>query len=241
MALNIGRKLSGIGNSIKNSARNTTSSSAGSSTASKVLDVGYSTADSSFDALSPAMSLLDRVANPKVIAGAGIAAGLLGISSVAGPASMDAAMTTAFGDSNADRYFMGADISTRFMAGSLMGGPIGTAFALSAPGDFFGKVNPIDTGPIYPMATTGILGTAGTAMGAIAGSGIKGRIGGAIAGGAIGSVAGAAIGVAPTYNYTSANREFLRTSPYSNSRNTALALNAVGGIVLGMHNSRRSY
>lgn len=236
MALNIGRRLSGIGSSIGNST-----TGAASTASSMFPNMGFNTIDSLFDALGPSMSLLGRVASPKVIAGVGIAAGLLGVSSVAGPASMDAAMTTAFGDSNADRYFMGGDISARFMAGSLMGGPIGTAFALSSPGDFFGKVNPIDTGPIYPMATTGILGAAGTGIGAIAGSGIKGRIGGAIAGGAIGSITGAAIGMAPTYNYASANREFLRTSPYSSSRNTALALNADGGIVLGMHNSRRSY
>jgi hypothetical protein len=240
MPLNVGRRLSGFGRSITNSIRNA-SSSAASSVPSSVSSVGYNTADSLFDALSPVMSLLDRVASPKVIAGAGISAGLLGISSVAGPASMDAAMTTAFGDSNADRYFMGGDISARFMAGSLMGGPIGGALAFSAPDDFFRKAYPVDTGPIYPMATTGILGAAGIGIGAIAGSGIKGRIAGGIAGGAIGSVAGAALGIAPTYSYANTNREFLKTSPYSNSKNTALALNADGGIVLGMHNSRRSY
>jgi hypothetical protein len=238
--LNVGRRISSYAKNLASSSKSQLSNAA----SSPMAGAGTQVADSVIDAISPvargALNFLDKFSSPKALIGVGAAAGLMGASSVAGPAAMDAAMTTAFGDSNVDRYFMGSDTSARFMAGSLMGGPMGTALALTSPSDFLGTHQP-DLGPALPMATTGALGAAGAGIGLAAGSGVKGRIAGAFAGGALGSIAGAGAGIYPTYKYASENREFLRSSPYSTSRSNALALNADGNIVLGMHNSRRSY
>lgn len=189
---------------------------------------------------SGALGVLEKFSGPKALMGVGAVAGLAGLGSVTGGAVMDTAMTAAFGDSNVDRYFMGSDMSGRFMAGSLIGGPMGTAMQFSAPGDFF-RANPIDPGINVAAGVTAGAGVAGGAIGAMAGSGIKGRVGGGVAGAVIGSGIGAGMSMAPAYQYASNNREFMRTSPYSASRNNAMMLNADGNIVLGMHNSRRSY
>lgn len=240
MLKNIGRRISSTASNLGTRASTGATNAASSTVGSMSSDAFGAMTDALGPVVSGGLNFLEKFSSPKALIGIGAAATALGAASVAGPASMDLAMTSAFGDSNADRYFMGKDISARFMAGSLIGGPLGTATQFSSPQDYF-MANPLDPGPNVAIGAAAGLGAAGGAVGAFAGSGIRGRVGGAMAGAAIGTMAGGAAGMAPAYNYASSNREFLRTSPYSNSRSNALALNADGNIVLGMHNSRRSY
>jgi hypothetical protein len=94
------------------------------------------------------------------------------------------------------------------------------------------------------LATAGI----GTALGgAIGGLGYgygksfkKAAIGTAI-GATIGGLGGAAVVPGMAMSRVRDNRQLLSSSPYSTSLATAQALNASGDIVLGMHNSRKSY
>jgi hypothetical protein len=172
---------------------------------------------------------LNRVGSSRAaVFGVAAVAGTAGMMSETAPAMQDLAFETAFGDANADRYFTGRDLSSRFLVGSMMGGVGGGILQASSPGDF------IATNPTAGMATT--------ALGGVAGAAIGGTIGSAMSRGFRGAVVGGALGAAGALsNRLSNNRQFYTESPYSVSGSTAASLNATGDIVLGMHNSRRGY
>ena len=154
----------------------------------------------------------------------------------AGKAAKEGMMEAAFGSPDADRAFLGTELSGRFLAGSILGGPVGGLMKASAPMDYM-KVN-----PATPTARTQV---ASTAIGGLLG-GIAGGIG--VAGnkyGAVGAIAGAAMGAIAPLEYTRRriqnNQDFYSQSPYARSRQLATELNASGDIVLGMHNARGGY
>lgn len=160
----------------------------------------------------------------------------LGAINSSGKAVKDGMMEAAFGSPDADRAFLGTELSGRFLAGSILGGPVGGLMKASAPMDYM-KVN-----PATPTARTQI---ASTAIGGLIG-GIAGGIG--VAGkkyGAVGAIAGAAMGAIAPLEYTRRriqnNQDFYSQSPYARSRQLATELNASGDIVLGMHNARGGY
>lgn len=175
----------------------------------------------------------------KRVAGTALAGAFgLGVMNTTAPAVKDAAMQSAFGDPNADKYFTGRDLDTRFMMGGAIGGTLGGAMQLSAPGDF-GFANPgIAAGAGASIGALG--GAAGLgSIGAIIGS-RRGRVGKGM-GGAIGGLVGLGLGAATGYSASMQNnRNFYRNSPYARnaSSQTAMNLSAVGDIVLGMHNNR---
>lgn len=187
------------------------------------------------------------------MAALGVGAFAMGMGSEVGPAVKDAALGAAFGDENADRYFVGRDLDSRFLLGSMMGGVGGGILQASAPEDYF-AVNPLVPGPTAMMGASAVTGLAGGITGGTIGAAVGGAIGGAfsmgklgkVAGGMTGALAGAAIGGSlPTAGllggHIARNQEFYRQSPYSSSSATASQLSATGDIVLGMHNSRRGY
>jgi len=160
----------------------------------------------------------------------------LGAMNSAGKAAKEGMMEAAFGSPDADRAFLGTELSGRFLAGSILGGPVGGLMKASAPMDYM-KVN-----PATPTARTQV---ASTAIGGLIG-GIAGGIG--VAGkkyGAVGAIAGAAMGAIAPLEYTRRriqnNQDFYSQSPYARSRQLATELNASGDIVLGMHNARGGY
>lgn len=160
----------------------------------------------------------------------------LGAMNSAGKAAKEGMMEAAFGSPDADRAFLGTELSGRFLAGSILGGPVGGLMKASAPMDYM-KVN-----PATPTARTQI---ASTAIGGLIG-GIAGGIG--VVGkkyGAVGAIAGAAMGAIAPLEYTRRriqnNQDFYSQSPYARSRQLATELNASGDIVLGMHNARGGY
>jgi len=215
--------LSKIGKSAK---------SASPGIASRVEDMGESLINTALAVGRPLGAVgrgLNRVGSSR--------AGLMGVAAVAGtagllsetvPATQDLAFEAAFGDANADRYFTGRDLSSRFLIGSMMGGVGGGILQASAPGDF------VATNPAAGAATVGLGGAGGAVAGGFVGSVFSRGVRGAIVGGAIGALA--TLG-----NRLQNNREFYSQSPYSSSGSTAAGLNATGDIVLGMHNSRRGY
>ena len=124
----------------------------------------------------------------------GAMAGVAGFSSVVGPATRDAVLEVGLGDKDADRYFTGSKFSGRSLLGAGIGGNLGTAIQMTAPGDFM-KTHPMIPGA--PGAAAGgalgggILGAAvGGALGAKKGikSGVLGALVGAAAGGSMGGV-----------------------------------------------------
>jgi hypothetical protein len=159
----------------------------------------------------------------------------LGVMNSAGKSAKEGMMEAAFGSPDADRAFLGTELSGRFLAGSVLGGPVGGLMRASAPLDYM-KVN--------PAAPTAKMQAGSTALGGIIG-GVVGGIGLGKKGGAIGAIAGAALGAAAPLGYTARrmqnNQEFYSQSPYARSRQLANELNASGDIVLGMHNSRGGY
>jgi hypothetical protein len=199
----------------------------------------------------------------------GVGALALGFGSRVGPATKDAALGAAFGDENADQYFTGRDLDSRFLLGSMTGGLAGGLMKATAPGDAL-AANPgmLTVGAGEAMAG-GVIGAGigagifGGPLGAKAGAGLAGRIPrggyigkgiaamglgamGAIAGAGIGGAIGGSMGVAfpaaaSIGGHINRNQEFYRQSPYSSSSSTASQLSASGDIVLGMHNSRRGY
>ena len=165
----------------------------------------------------------------------------LGALNTAGQSAKEGMMEAAFGSPDADRAFLGTELSGRFLAGSIIGGPIGGLMRASAPKDY---------ARVHPIAPTGGQQLGSAAVGSLIG-GAVGGFGGAISNlggakfGAIGAIAGAAIGAASPLMYTAGrmrnNQDFYSQSPYSRSRQLANELNASGDIVLGMHNSRGGY
>jgi hypothetical protein len=165
----------------------------------------------------------------------------LGVMNSAGKSAKEGMMEAAFGSPDADRAFLGTELSGRFLAGSVLGGPVGGLMRASAPLDYM-KVNPIAPTSGQQMASTAIGGLIGGAVGGIGGT--ISKLGGKKFG-AIGAIAGAAIGAVAPLSYTMGrirnNQEFYSQSPYARSRQLASELNASGDIVLGMHNSRGGY
>lgn len=180
--------------------------------------------------------------------------GLMGTAAVAGgvstavPAAVDANMDIAFGSPDADKYFVGKELSSRYLLGRAMGGGLGTMMQATDPM----SAMTFSGGRNVPGAKTtmigGAIGGAGGALGGAAiagamGGGIRGKIGGAILGGIVG---GGAIGGLPLANAGMTlrdNQDFFSQAAYgrSVSNSTAAGLGAVGDIVLGMHNSRNGF
>lgn len=207
-----------------------------------------------------ARNILSRVGNRMgsrgVIGTAAVGAGILGLGASLAPTARDAAFESIMGDPNADVAFTGRKIDTRYLVGRSMGGFTGRALQYSAPTDTFtfqgpGAVNPRNTAAI--SATLGSIGFAGGAMGAAVlaskrGKSLKGKIGFGILGGITGGSLGAAMGptgdLLQTRQLMKNNQTFYDQSPYA-TRNSTRSLihstNAVGDIVLGMHNSRGGY
>jgi hypothetical protein len=158
----------------------------------------------------------------------------LGALNTAGQSAKEGMMEAAFGSPDADRAFLGTELSGRFLAGSVLGGSVGGLMRASAPLDYM-KVSPVAPGPKMQAGSTVVGGIIGGIAGGFAGK----------KGGIIGAIAGSAIGAAAPLGYTGRriqnNQEFYSQSPYARSRQLANELNASGDIVLGMHNSRGGY
>jgi len=182
------------------------------------------------------------------LAALGIGAAGLGAAQQISGGAIDAAMDVAFGAPDADKYFVGRELNSRYLIGRGIGGPLGTIMQATDPGAAFtfsgGSGVP---GVTASMAGAGI-GTFGGAAGAAyvatkLKGGLRAKINSAIAGAIIG---GGVLGGAPlasTGNMVRQNPAFFNETAYgrSTSSNTAAGLNAVGDIVLGMHNARGGY
>ena len=144
---------------------------------------------------------LDRLGSSKAgLMGVAAVAGISGLLSETVPATQDLAFEAAFGDANADRYFTGRDLSSRFLIGSMMGGVGGGLLQASAPGDF------VATNPTAGAAAIGLGGVGGAIAGGVLGSAMSRGVRGAIIGGAIGTTAALA-------NRIANNQEFYSQSP----------------------------
>jgi len=175
------------------------------------------------------------------LAAIGITAGAAGLLKETAGGAVDASMDVAFGAPDADKYFVGRELNSRYLIGRGMGGAMGTALQATDPGAAFTFSN----APVA-AATMGGLGVGalgGAALGAKLGSGVRAKIGGALVGGITGGVALGSMPLAMTANTLRDNRAFFNETAYgrSTSSNTAAGLNAVGDIVLGMHNARGGY
>lgn len=173
----------------------------------------------------------------------------LGFANTVAPAVRDAAFDFALGDPNADVAFTGRKINTRYLVGEGMSGPLGTATRLTSPMDYETFSSPVPTGK-QALISAGVGGTLGATSGGIigkfAGTVFNKKLGvlGTAIGGAIGAVAGGSAGLVGARNMVKNNQRFYQESPYNNrntSLNTMNSTNAVGDIVLGMHNARRGY
>lgn len=91
------------------------------------------------------------------------AVGAMGFASRVGPSVREGAMEAAFGDPNADAAFLGRNVSARFLLGSAMGGPLGTAMQYSAPQDQF-MVNPAASAG-FGLGLAGVGAAAGGTLG----------------------------------------------------------------------------
>ena len=116
----------------------------------------------------------------------------LGVMNSAGKSAKEGMMEAAFGSPDADRAFLGTELSGRFLAGSVFGGPIGGLMRASAPMDYLG-VNPVAPTLKMQAGSTALGAAVGTAIGAFGGS--MAKLGGKRFG-AIGAIAGAVIGAA---------------------------------------------
>lgn len=182
------------------------------------------------------------------LAAVGIGAFGLGLMNKAAPAARDAAFDVAFDDPNADVAFTGRKMSTRFLMGTAIGGPMGGALRYSAPGDLM-AVNPVVPLPTARnmVGVPAAFGLGGIAAGLKYGKGAKGKAIGAIVGGMGGAFSGATIGatstVLGTRSHIRNNQQFYSESPYTGRTSSSIAssMNSSGDIVLGMHNARRGY
>jgi len=171
----------------------------------------------------------------KTVAGLAIGgAAVTGLTQGVGSSIREGMMEAAFGDPNADAAFLGQNVSARFLAGSMIGGPLGAAMQYSSPRDQY---------MVNPMRPT--LGT--TVGGGVVGGTIGGVLGymkgpkTAAAGALLGAIAGGAVAPASyTAGHIRRNQNFYGNSPYNVSTRMADQLNASGDIVLGMHNMRGS-
>lgn len=193
---------------------------------------------------------------------------LAAVAAVAGTAGLvgslpgsvvDAGNEAAFGDENADKYFLGErglSAGTVFdstlgpgvaAAGTAVGGAIGMA-AGGAVGLGVGSMLKdakfakdynipekfADNLPLIGGKRVPGIGGMNLVKGGVGGRGKIGMaIGGALLGGGIGAAAYAG-------GYVNRNRDFFQQSPYNRgSAMQAASTNAYGDMVLGMHNSRR--
>lgn len=179
------------------------------------------------------------------LAATAIGAGAIGLASVAAPAARDASFDVFMGDPDADVAFTGRKMSARYLAGTQMPGAMGLATRMSSPEEYATFSAPIPTGKEAIAA-----GTVGTGIGAGIGFGLAFMGGGGKLAKTIGTAAGAMIGgvvgtgasTVATRNMMQDNKRFFAESPYRRSSSSiAGSTNAVGDIVLGMHNSRRGY
>lgn len=172
------------------------------------------------------------------------AAGVAGLYSTAARPAADAAMDVAFGDPNADEYFVGEKLSPLILGGGMIGGAANMA-RLASP-QYYEDFAPVAN----PAIGLGASGGLGALVGGVVGKGLKGKT----MGGVIGGIAGAALGTA-AYAKLAVNRASQGLStPYAGSRrldpnslsyqrnsslDTAEQMNSYGDIVFGMHNMRR--
>jgi hypothetical protein len=183
-----------------------------------------------------------------LVGGAAIAGALSGSKQV-----MDSAFDVAFNDPEADRAFVGADITPAMAAGMDIGGPIG-AFQKAR---LYGGASQVAGGLTAAAGGIGLgaLGLGVGATGMAANIGLKrmnlgfgpGSMGGpnlfpkASYGGAIAAVGGIGLALAGAKS-TAAGMQTFAGNPFLNTSSaTADRLNASGDIVLGAHNSRRGY
>lgn len=172
------------------------------------------------------------------------AAGVAGMYKTAARPAADAAMDVAFGDPNADEYFIGEKLSPMILGGGMIGGAANMA-RLASP-QYYEDFAPVAS----PKVGLGVSGGLGALVGGVIGKGLKGKS----IGGVVGGLAGAALGTA-AYAKLAVNRasQGLNT-PYSGNRRldpqnlsyqrnssleTAEQMNSYGDIVFGMHNMRR--
>lgn len=191
----------------------------------------------------------------KAVGGLMFGAAAVGGISTVGSAAVDASMDVAFGAPDADKFFVGEELSSRYLLGRAIGGPVGTMMQATDPSAAITFSGGEEIAAPRNMAIGGIAGTAvgggvGAGVGAALGgfsSNPRGKLAGAIIGGIFGATAGGAAGATQPLRSTAElyrdNRAFFSETAYGRSRSAqnAMALNAVGDIVLGMHNSRRSY
>jgi hypothetical protein len=171
-----------------------------------------------------------------------------GVANKTARSTIDAGNDIAFGDPNADKYFMGSQglspggiLDAKTGSGMAAAGTIGGA----AIGGIFGGIGAAAAGSALKGQTLQkglnfsdkIPGIGGKT---ILKAGVRPKIGGGTLG-AVGAIAGAAIGAsAMTRGYVNRNKEFYNTSPYAKgSAMQASSTQAYGDMVLGMHNTRR--
>lgn len=164
-----------------------------------------------------------------------------GVVSKTARSTIDAGNDIAFGDPNADKYFMGSQglspsgiLDAKMGSGMAAAGTIGGA----AIGGIFGGIGAGAAGSVLKkqsLANDVMLGGK-----TILKKGTHAKIGGGTLG-AVGAIAGAAIGAtAMTKGYMNRNKEFFSESAYSRgSAMQASSTQAYGDMVLGMHNTRR--
>jgi hypothetical protein len=195
------------------------------------------------------MSLLSigrSLTSNKGMAALGVGFAGLGFGNSVGPTARDATLDVVMGDPDADVAFTGRKISTRYLAGSAMGGVPGLALRSSAPNDYATFASPTPTGnqAIATGAVGGVVGAgAGIAAGMKLGRGFFGKAVMAGIGGTTGVAVGGSVGLMETRKMIRDNQQFYSQSPYARNSSSSIAnsTNAVGDIVLGMHNSRRGY
>ena len=174
--------------------------------------------------------------------------------------AINAANDVAFGDPEADKYFMGSQglsLSGIIDAKTGSGGGVAGTIGGAAIGGIFGAIGGGAAGSMLKQASLekglNVPNNFAKDIPLIGGKRIKG-IGGKnilkagvsakMGGGALGvagAIAGAAIGAsAMTRGYTNRNKQFFNESPYAKgSAMQASSTQAYGDMVLGMHNSRR--
>ena len=201
----------------------------------------------------------------KALIGVGVAAGAVGLAQSTTGAVVDAGNDIAFGDPDADKYFLG---SRGLSPGTLLEGTLGSSGAAAA-GTVGGGALGMAGGAAFGIGAAGMLSNTefakdinipknfaddlpligGKQVPLVGGQNLfkQGKMGSArgravaFGLGALGAVAGGAYG-ASTYTRSQVNRnaDFYKQSPYSRgSAVQAASTNAYGDMVIGMHNSRR--
>lgn len=162
----------------------------------------------------------------------GVGALALGVGSVVGPAARDAALDFSMGDKDADVAFTGSKFSARYLAGTAMGGGLGSVLRASSPSDYF-RENPMIAGS--KGAYTGVATTVGAGLGAGVGGFIGSKIGQKVLPGKLGSIGGALVGGAVGAATGALPGElFAASSGLIGVGNTSLGIaGSVGGLVGG--------